>query len=332
MKILVIRMSSIGDIVLTSPVVRSLKQAKPDAEIHFLVKPQFVPVVQHSPYINKIHVLQKPISATIKTLQAENFDFVIDLHKNLRSSYICFRLGKPSSSFPKENLRKWWSVRLKKPLPIRHIVNRYAVALQPLGVPLDGNGLDFFLAPGTEDAARTILQDHFRNLNPYAPAPVAVVLGATHGTKKWPVEHHAALINRLNLPVVVLGGKAEEPDAQALISQIQPPHLNAAGAYDLQTAAALMKQCQFVITHDTGLMHIAAAFGQKILSLWGNTLPEFGMTPYLTPYLAAEVKGLDCRPCSKIGFKQCPRGHFKCMRALQPENVFRQMGEHGILN
>lgn len=332
MKILIIRMSSIGDIVLTSPIVRSLKQAKPDTEIHFLVKPQFEPVVQYNPFIAKIHTLKKPLAETIRELKAEQFDFVLDLHKNLRSTYIRFRLGKPAATFPKENLRKWWSVRLKKPLPVRHIVDRYADALIPLGVTLDDAGLDFFLPPGAEAQAQQIITEHFRHVNPYAPAPVAVVLGATHGTKKWPIQHHAALINRLNLPVVILGGKAEEADALALIRQIRTPYLNAAGVYDLHTAAALMKQCQFVITHDTGLMHIAAAFGQKIVSLWGNTLPAFGMTPYHTQYLAEEVLGLSCRPCSKIGYKQCPRRHFDCMQKLEPETVFRDMATAGILN
>jgi heptosyltransferase-2 len=81
------------------------------------------------------------------------------------------------------------------------------------------------------------------------------------------------------------------------------------------------------VTHDTGLMHIAAAFGRPIISLWGNTAPAFGMTPYYgdrpVPYGIMETKGLWCRPCSKIGYEKCPMGHFRCMERIDPEQVLR---------
>ncbi len=331
MKILIMRMSAIGDIVLTTPVVRALRRAMPEAKIHFLVKPQYAQVLEHNPHITKLMPLQKRLRDTIRELKLEDYDYVLDLQKNLRSQYIRWQLKKPSSSFSKENLKKWWMVRSKRATPLAHIVNRYAQALAPLQVRLGSGGLEFQLPPGMQEWADAELKEKLAAHNPYAVGTVAVVLGATHGTKKWPPAHHAALANRIGMPVVLLGGNAETADAEQVAALLKVPYLNAVARYNLHQSAALMQQCSLVITHDTGLMHIAAAFGQPIVSLWGNTLPEFGMTPYHTDYIAAEVKGLHCRPCSKIGYKQCPRGHFKCMKELTPENVFAAIQKRQFL-
>ena len=88
---------------------------------------------------------------------------------------------------------------------------------------------------------------------------------------------------------------------------------NACGKFNLNQSASLLKEAVVVFSHDTGLMHIAAAFGKKIYSIWGNTIPEFGMYPYRTQFVIFENKKLKCRPCSKIGFDSCPKKHFKCM-------------------
>lgn len=325
-KILIIRFSSIGDIVLTSPVIRSLKSAKPEIEIHYLSKPQFQNILIHNPYLSKVHLWEG--NKTLSTLRKEKFDYILDLHRNLRSQKVKLALLRPSISFDKQNRKKYLMVRnhdLSE--PVSHIVTRYGATLEALGISLDNLGLDFFLPESASTKADQEINDLLPNLEP----ALAVVLGANHPTKRWIPEHFVKLINLYQKPVILIGGKDSLQEAEIIKKQIKPPYLDAVGKYDILTAAALMKKCQAVLTHDTGFMHIAAAFGMKIFSLWGNTVPEFGMTPYKSPHLVFETHGLDCRPCSKIGFDQCPKGHFRCMNDLKPEVVLKGMTQPGFI-
>ena len=322
MKILVLRFSSIGDIVLTTPVVRALAQQVPGAEVHFATKPGYRSLLEPNPYITKVHCLTGSLGELIQALQAEQFDYVIDLHHNLRTRLIKLRLGLKSSSFDKLNWQKWLLVNFKiDKLPRIHIVQRYPAAAAPLGVKDDGLGLDYFIPEAQEVALNTL------------PAPfqhggyAAVAIGAQHATKRLPLEKLVELCQRLApRPIILLGGPEDAAVAETLIaavsaaaenSPIHPftpsPIENGCGRYSLHQSASLLRQTAFVVSHDTGLMHIAAAFGKQIFSVWGNTVPEFGMYPYRTEFRVVEVKGLSCRPCSKIGFAKCPQGHFRCM-------------------
>ncbi|MDO7852902.1 glycosyltransferase family 9 protein [Hymenobacter convexus] len=323
MKILVLRFSSIGDIVLTTPVVRALAQQVPDAEVHFATKPAYRGLLEPNPYITKVHCLTGSLGELVRTLKAERFDYIIDLHNNLRTRLIKLQLGVKSSSFDKLNWQKWLLVNFKiDRLPRVHIVQRYLDAAAPLGVQDDGRGLDYFIPAGQEIDLTTL------------PAPfqrggyVAVAIGAQHATKRLPLEKLVELCQRLApRPVLLLGGPEDAPIAEAIIAALtasetkslspqvpNPPIHNGCGRYSLHQSASLVRQAQFVVSHDTGLMHIAAAFGKQIFSVWGNTVPAFGMYPYKTDFQSLEVQGLPCRPCSKIGFAKCPQGHFKCMR------------------
>ena len=340
MKILVLRFSSIGDIVLTTPVVRALAQQVPGAEVHFATKPGYRGLLEPNPYISKVHCLTGRLGELIQELKAERFDHIIDLHNNLRTRLIKLRLGVQSSSFDKLNWQKWLLVNLKiDRLPRVHIVQRYLVAAAPLGVNDDGRGLDYFIPEGQEVDLATL------------PAPfqrggyVAVAIGAQHATKRLPVEQLIALCASLApRPIILLGGPEDEgighiieeafatraavaqppatipdspyyfPENAPFRAVNQPLIVNGCGQYSLHQSASLLRQATFVVSHDTGLMHIAAAFGKQIFSVWGNTVPAFGMYPYQTEFRVLEVAGLSCRPCSKIGFDKCPQGHFKCMR------------------
>lgn len=316
-KILIIRFSSIGDIVLTTPVIRCLKLQRPETEIHYITKRAFKGILEHNPYITKIHVIEKDVKEVIKELKKENFDLVIDLHKNLRSSELKLYLGKPSRAFKKLNFRKWLLVNFKmNSMPDLHVADRYIQTVEHLGVKNDNKGLDYFI-PSTDEVQLSSLPSTFQN------GYTAFVIGAKHFTKQLPVEKIISIIRKMNSPVILLGGKEDAERAAKISQALGELVYNACGNYNLNQSASLVKQASRVISHDTGLMHIASAFKKELLSVWGNTVPAFGFSPYLPgpDSKIVEVKGLSCRPCSKIGYDKCPKGHFKCMMEID-ETVF----------
>ena len=310
-KILILRFSSIGDIVLTTPVIRAAKQQVQNAEIHYCTKPAFKSILENNPYIDKVHCLENSLGDLIAILKKENFDYIIDLHNNLRTSIIKFRLGVKSSSFDKLNFKKWLLVNWKiNKLPALHIVDRYLAAGAALGIKNDGKGLDYFI-PTNDEVNTSVLPIAFQS------GYIAFAIGAQHATKRLPDHKIIELCQKNNFPILLMGGKE---DAQvgdkvnnALSNDRKPLVWNACGKFNLNQSASLINQSKLVISHDTGLMHIASAFGKEIYSIWGNTVPEFGMYPYKTTFHLLENKNLNCRPCSKIGYQTCPKGHFKCM-------------------
>jgi ADP-heptose:LPS heptosyltransferase len=315
-KFLIIRFSSIGDIVLTTPVVRCLKTQVEDAEVHFLTKKAFVSILANNPYVDKLHVLDDSLNETIKKLHEEEFDYIIDLHHNLRTLIVKNKLRLLAFSFNKLNIEKWLMVTCKiNRLPNTHIVDRYLQTTK-LFVTNDEKGLDYYIAPGDE-------LDTTQLPEPFRKGYIGFVIGAKHNTKKMPTGKIISLVNKLQLPVIILGGKEDIAEGDAIEKASDGFCFNACGKYNLGQSASLVKQATVIITHDTGLMHIAAAFKKKIVSLWGNTIPEFGMYPYM-PHPDSqiiEVKGLKCRPCSKIGYAKCPKKHFNCMNQMDENDI-----------
>lgn len=311
-KILVLRFSSIGDIVLTTPVVRCLKAQVPGAEVHYCTKRAYQSLIEYNPYLDKRFYLEKDgLPTLIRQLRAEQYDYVIDLHNNLRTSLIKLALGVRSFSFDKLNWQKWVLVRLKiNVLPNVHLVDRYIDAIQPLGVENDGKGLDYFI-PYRDQVEDDWLPDtHQRGY-------VAYAIGGQHTTKKLPLPRMIELCRKINHPVVLLGGKEDAEAAEAIEKALGKQLIyNACGKYNLNQSASLLQRARVVFSHDTGLMHIAAALKKKVYSIWGNTTPYFGMYPYKTAFLILENNHLNCRPCSKIGHNRCPLGHFRCMNDL----------------
>ncbi len=244
-------------------------------------------------------------------LQAIGFDYLIDLHKNMRSMAVRRALKTRSVTFDKLNMKKWMLVNLKVDrMPRVHLVDRYFQAVKHLGVRNDQQGLDYFLGEKDEDVLHELPLSHQKGY-------VALAVGAAHPTKTPPIRKWIVLCDSIRKPVVLLGGPADRAKGDAIASQTGNHVFNAVGRFSLNGSAALVKHCDKIITPDTGLMHIASAFGKEIISIWGNTVPEFGMTPYLRkgegPSYIFERKGLACRPCSKIGYKACPKKHFNCM-------------------
>ena len=316
-KILIIRLSSIGDIVLTSPVVRAIKQQLPYAEVHFLLKKQFQGVMENNPYISKIHhYLGK--KATLTTLQNEHFDYVVDLQHNLRSKQIVKGLRVAHSRLHKLNVKKWLLVNLKiHAMPNIHIVDRYFNAVKTLQVVNDNQGLDFFI-PKTEEVDTgdfpAVFEDGF----------VAVALGGAHQTKRIPLEKVVEICRILYKPVILLGGNDVAEMGDEIENRLGDRVYNACGKFSLNESASILKHCDCLLTGDTGMMHIGAALNVPIASLWGNTVPEFGMYPYMRDrnmFRLFEVHALKCRPCSKLGYKKCPHKHFKCMNGIEAQEV-----------
>lgn len=311
-KFLILRFSSIGDIVLTTPVIRCLKQQYPDAEVHYVTKKSYETLLENNPYIDKIFVLENGLNKMIKNLQSERYDYVIDLHNNLRTTIIKLRLGVKSFSFDKLNLQKWMLVKFKKNLmPNVHIVDRYMNTVESLGVKNDNKGLDYFI-PEKDEMSSDWLPENFRD--GYA----VHAIGGQHETKKLPLNKMIELCQTIELPLVLIGGKEDVIISEQLTINIKNiPIFDACGKCNLNQSASIIKNAKLVYTHDTGMMHVAAALKKKIVSVWGNTVPEFGMYPYQTDFEVIENKDLNCRPCSKIGYNKCPLGHFKCMNELK---------------
>jgi ADP-heptose:LPS heptosyltransferase len=308
-KYLIIRFSSIGDIVLTSPVVRCLKKQVENTEIQFVTKQKYASIVNANPYIDKVHLFTENMNELITELEQDHFNYIIDLHQNFRSNQIKNRLKIPAFSLKKLNFRKfiliWFNINR---LPEKHIVDRYMETLSVFDVKNDGQGLDYFIS-----------QDENFNVNElpsvFMNGFVAFVIAGTYTTKKLPAEHISEICRKIDFPVILLGGKGEQDEGEKIESQSKGNVLNLAGKISLNQSASLVRDSRVVLSNDTGLMHIAAAFKKKILSFWGNTVPEFGMAPY-QPHPASqimEVNNLKCRPCSKLGYQKCPKKHFRCM-------------------
>jgi ADP-heptose:LPS heptosyltransferase len=322
-KILIIRFSSIGDIVLTTPVVRCLRKVQGMmAEVHYVTKEAYAGLLANNPNIDMVHPLDgRGFWNLVARLRAEQFDYIIDLHNNQRSLLLKTLLGKPSSSFQKLNIQKWLLTNLKiNRMPAVHIVDRYMQAAASLGVANDGEGLDYFIP----EAARIFpvtLPATFRD------AYIAVGIGGKHYTKRLPNEKIMAICQKLTTPVVLLGGPEDAVNGKIIMDACHGNVFNACGMFSLDQTAYVLSKASAVITHDTGMMHIAAAFHKKIISIWGNTVPAFGMSPYMPGHpnksKIIEVQGLGCRPCSKIGYDKCPRGHFDCMQKIDVNEVVR---------
>lgn len=327
MKILVVRFSSIGDVVLTTPIVRCLKQQL-NAEVHYVTKKSFATILQHNPNIDKLITIEKSIDEVVGQLKSEQYDHVVDLHKNIRTYSLKKKLGKPSTSFPKLNFQKWLLVQFKSDkMPNVHVVDRYFEAVKSLGVENDNLPCDYFIQ--SEDEI-----DVKQELGVKPKEYVAFAIGAQFETKVLPVHKIVEIVKEVKLPVVLMGGPTDTENAEKIVLQLKEFNVsvfNAVGKFTLNQSASIVKQCKTLLTHDTGLMHIATCFSIPIISIWGNTVPALGMYPYQPRTIEGskcfEVPNLSCRPCSKIGFHSCPKKHFNCMEFQDSKGIAAVVNE-----
>jgi ADP-heptose:LPS heptosyltransferase len=325
MRLLFIRFSSIGDIVFTTPAIRCAKQQIPGVELHFLTKTSMKAVTEANPYIDQFHYFDKDLNVTIKDLKAFQFDYIIDLHKNLRTYKIQKALGVPSLSYQKLSLQKLLLTKLHlNYMPARHIVDRSLDALSALGVVNDGKGLDYFIPQDTQLKANALPEA-------FSAGYIALVIGASYASKKLPIASLQALCHKIPYPIVLIGGKEDQVQGVA-IEAINPIKIfNACGKFNLHESAILVKNARTVISHDTGFLYIACAFHKKTVAIWGATSPALQVEPYYPTaptifnnnewYYNAIVPNLPCQPCSNYGTKQCPQGHFACMKKQDLQSI-----------
>ena len=310
---------------MTTPIIRCFKKKYPDATLHYLVKDSFRKVIEFNPNIDTIQIFKDDLKATIEVLKEEKYDFIIDLQKNIRSKRIIRQLDVPSFTFPKLNILKWILVNFKWDLlPDKSIVDRYFLAVKKFKVKNDGEGLAFFIPEENRTKQDDIPLGHYAGF-------IACVIGGSFFTKRYPVDKWQEFCRLSTYPIILLGGPEDKERGDEIMKSNPGKVYNACGKFNLLESADLVRRSRVVVSNDTGLMHIAAAFQKPIISLWGNTTPEMGMFPYfghnnLKQYpspksLILEIKNLSCRPCSKIGFDKCPKGHFKCMRNIEEQLI-----------
>jgi len=321
MKILILRLSSIGDIVLTTPVIRCTRAAYPDAEIHFLTKKSFLSLVENNPHLNAIKPYEKALEKELtQQLQSESYDLVIDLHKNVRTRRLIKTLNTKSISYNKENIRKWLLVNFKIDLlPDIHIVDRYFASLRKVNIINDGKGIDFFYAP----SFHLDLSGYGLVKNEYT----VITVGGTYYTKQIPESILLSLFKRLNGNIILIGaGEADATKAERLTKNTANKRVcNLCNKLSIEQSAYLIENAKSIITSDTGMMHIAAAFDTPIEAVWGNTHPSFGMYAYRPQQsnITNHKVQLKCNPCSKLGSDKCPRGHFNCMHMQNVEQIVK---------
>ncbi len=329
-KVLVVRFSSIGDIILTTPVYRALKQQL-NAEVHLITKRSFAFAIHGNAYIDRVITIEDKVSEVADVLKEQHYDFVVDLHNNLRSMQVKRLVNAPSASVKKLNLKKWMLVNLKwDVMPEEpHIVHRYMEAAAPLGVRYDGNGMDFAIP---DDAVVDIEEVTDGKLSPGEFIALAVGTSTpTRSLEKWQL---AELVNKIRKPVLLLGGPNERAAAEEVAATSEMCY-NLAGNLSLQQSASVMMQSTVLIAPDTSLMHMGAALDHPMITVWGSTNERFGMTPFYRngsegKWHVVEVNGLGCRPCSKIGYDKCPRGHFKCIRELDLDHIAALANDSGM--
>lgn len=315
MKILVIRFSSMGDIIYTTPVVRCLKKQVPNAEVHFLTKPAFKYIYDNNPYVDKLLLLKPTLKETIDEIKAEGYDHIVDLHNNLRTAIIKLRTGIPSGTYKKQPIKKWLSLKFKlKLIAPTHLVDRYLEATKSLGVVNDGQPIDYYVK-AEHQLSKLLPPSHQK-------AYVAFIIGATHFTKRMPNERIISLCREVKTPVVLLGGNDVKANGDEITAALGDVIYNACGVTSLDESVFLVSKAQSIIGFDTGLTHIAEAFNRPIVSVWGGTVPELlGVQPYMVKDVLVAGIDLDCRPCSKFGLEKCPLGHFKCMNDMPLDGI-----------
>jgi len=313
-----------GDIIYTTPIVRCLKLQLPGSEIHFLTKTQFKYIYENNPYLDKLHLLKPKLKDTIADIKAEQFDLIVDLHNNLRTTLIKLATGLPASTYKKQRLRKWLGLKFKwtSLYPKEHLVDRYLKTLKFLGLENDNKPIDYYIANDYQ-------------LNDFLPPGhagdfVAFIIGATHFTKRMPVEKIIQICAEIHSPIVLMGGKDVQANAEAIQLALGDKVYSTCGKTNLDQSVFIVSKAKKVIGFDTGLTHIAEAFNMPLASIWGSTAPELlGVFPYkIDNSLEAGIQ-LPCRPCTKFGREACPLGHFKCMKDI-PNNMITDFINHEI--
>ena len=322
MKFLVIRFSSIGDIVQTTPVFRCIQQKIVTAEVHFLTKKKFDVVTKHNPYINRFHYFDNNLQEIIASLKEEDFDYVIDLQRSIRSARITNALKKPCIKVKKLSFRKILLTKLKiRTGKLSHFTQRCLDTLKPFNLKDDGKGLDYFIGEEEKISINDLPATHHAGF-------ITIVTGANYKVKRLPPEKVRQLCEIINHPVILLGGKEVYEEGEAIAASDPYKIYNACGTFSLNESADILQRSKLVVSNDTGFQYIACAFKKPVIAVWGATTPEIGVGPYYGSIQAEKLSDniivqpkLWCQPCTRFGVHKCPLGHFKCMNQHNIEYI-----------
>jgi heptosyltransferase-2 len=321
--VLLVRFSSIGDILLTTPLIRALARRHPDAKLVYVTKRSMAPLLADHPRLAAVVALEpnEPLPHLVRRLRALSPTHGLDLHGNVRSAALRLLLRCRWSGFPKRKLARSVLISTKvdcyAPGPPVPVAERYFEAARPLDVRPDGGPPEFFLGRGAADRVARWLTD--KSLG--AARIAALAPGAAHATKRWPMASWIALAQRLRTagygPVVVGG-----PDDRGLALQLAAGGTaeSAAGEFSLQETGALIARARVLVSGDTGVMHMATGVGTPVVALFGPTVEQFGFFPYRAPSIVLQ-RELACRPCSSTGTAACPLGHHRCLGEVAPAEV-----------
>ena len=327
-KILIIRFSSIGDIVLASPVFRCVKKQLFDTEVHFLTKLSYKIVTAANPFIDKFFYYDDNMEELLERLKAENYDHVIDLHNNFRSNKIKRILSVDTHTIDKLTFKKFLLTQLNiDVMPNRHITQRSLDAVLPIGVKDDGGGLDYFIAKEYELKRDDIPTSHLAGF-------IVIVIGATYFTKRFPVHKILELCSKINHPIILLGGKEDAANGKTISDFDSVKIYNACGKFNISESADIIKKAKLVISNDTGMQYIACALKRPVIALWGGTTPDLDVEPYYgSNFLRNQQKSINenvvlnlkCQPCSKYGLNKCPLDHFYCMEKINVDGLVEKV-------
>jgi len=330
-KFLIIRMSSIGDIVLCTPLFRVLRGTYPDARIDFLVKERFAELVDNNPNITNIILFDdskgfSELRKLKKKIQDTQYDYFVDIHGTLRSFYLR-HFSKSSKIFhiKKNRIKREILVYTKRNRfhSIISMRDRIFNAVNQLNLKDDGGGPELYIPDELKQKMKLVLESH-----PVADARILIGLcpGAGFFTKRWPQEYFLELgkllVGKINAGLILLGGKEDIEIGKSIEKRMNNKVFNACGKYSLLESAALMEHCNLVVTNDSGLMHFAEALKKKIVAIFGSSVEEFGYFPYYAESIILQ-KDVPCKPCSHNGRNRCPVNHFNCMRKIFPESVLQ---------
>lgn len=326
--ILLVRFSAIGDILLTTPLLRALRARHPGARITYVTRTAFVPLLAHNPHLTEVIGWERgtPLSALAGRLRKAGFTHQLDLHGSLRSRLLRWRVGGRWTTYPKHRVPRAVLIRTKRSIyrDVRPVAERYFDAAGDLDVQPDGGPAQCFLSASSTRDAERFLEAADIGLSRQL---IALAPGAAHATKRWPIHHWTELSHRLigmGNDIVVVGGPEDAGLAERLSPAFRGRGASAAGRFDLAGTAALLRRARALISGDTGVMHLATAVGTPVVALFGPTVERFGFFPYRAK-AAVVQKDLSCRPCSAHGSARCPRKHHRCLQDLMPEEVLEAL-------
>jgi heptosyltransferase-2 len=330
--ILAVRFSAIGDILLTTPLLRALRAANPGARISVLTKSQFAPLLSHNPHLNEVIGIEpgEGIAAVARRIRGIRYSHMLDLHGSLRSRLLRRLVPGPWTTYRKRRAARAALIVAKRdfyrdapPMP-----ERYFEAAEPLGIAPDGGPPDFFLGEAADGRAAARLAQ--LGLAQDGRPLVAMAPGAAHATKRWPAEAWTSLARRVaatGADVVLLGGPGDVATAELVAERAGVSVASLAGVLGLQETGAVIRRAEVLVSGDTGLMHMATGVGTPVVALFGPTVRQFGFFPYNAEHSAVVELELACRPCSAQGGRACPLGHHRCLRAIAAEDVFERLCE-----